>query len=647
MAKPKRRTAKSKKKATGGKNRAHAANNPCQRPSPPPSSLPKPSHTLVPSEPQLPLLRALNSHVVEERRYSSNALARIIAEGEEAEDEQRVSSTIMSDAHRKVVLDLLKDGVIRQLMNRVVDEDLQVRVAATGALRNLAIVGGETVCTQILEANVLLPVLSVLTQMHHKLVMNMSDAPVDPSLPQQTGEEKTTEMFFLELLQESAALLLSLCEISEKAVILFAQSEVPRLIWRYMDASLYPENLVLPLLQFVNTVTDDCPPTCSFIRNQTDGPKRLLTIQSNTEVSFLCRATATAVIFNIREDDPVPALQSCLPILQHCLKSCLSTVTSLHESLAPAVRLPTGNMVQQNCSEGAQCSQVENALKTIKLCLEVCTNMFTPLSYPRSLNQNQVDEDSQLPLPIAEVLLNSALLELVLECTSSPSSNILHSCLREDRFPTLAFMASQVQETALLCLGNVVLFVDYPLLTIDRMNRLWSRMWSLVFQQQLPPFVELSTNILFSIVRSNAFQHMELLSAENVNAVFELCNCPSPATQASAIGILGVLASSPNYVAAYQRMLLPKLASVLKEKSLDPSPSVVAESLNVTFDVFGADDLFAETVFREQQLLPQLKACLAHLQRIAQRDCDKLEDNLKERLDEAYENLVRFIQYKS
>ena len=56
---------------------------------------------------------------------------------------------------------------------RVVDEDLQVRVAATGALRNLAIVGGETVCTQILEANVLLPVLSVLTQMHHKLVMNM------------------------------------------------------------------------------------------------------------------------------------------------------------------------------------------------------------------------------------------------------------------------------------------------------------------------------------------------------------------------------------------------------------------------------------------------------------------------------------------
>ena len=68
-----------------------------------------------------------------------------------------------------------------------------------------------------------------------------------------------------------------------------------------------------------------------------------------------------------------------------------------------------------DCSEGAQCSQVENALKTIKLCLEVCTNMFTPLSYPRSLNQNQVDEDPQLPPPIAEVLLSSALLELVLE----------------------------------------------------------------------------------------------------------------------------------------------------------------------------------------------------------------------------------------
>ena len=146
---------------------------------------------------------------------------------------------------------------------------------------------------------------------------------------------------------------------SEKAVILFAQSEVPRLIWRYMDASLYPENLVLSLLQFVNTVTDDCPPTCSFIRNQTDGnnladrhphththththtlslsrlypfvlssftelwcsclcsaeisltregPKRLLTIQSNTEVSFLCRATATAVIFNIRYFCSTPLL---------------------------------------------------------------------------------------------------------------------------------------------------------------------------------------------------------------------------------------------------------------------------------------------------------------------------------------------------
>lgn len=87
-----------------------------------------------------------------------------------------------------------------------------MRVAATGSLCNLTVMGGEEVVDELVKEDVLSPLLVVLEN-SHKLIS--SELALQEEQQQSSTNSKLTEnaTHFLALLQQSSALLLNLCEI--------------------------------------------------------------------------------------------------------------------------------------------------------------------------------------------------------------------------------------------------------------------------------------------------------------------------------------------------------------------------------------------------------------------------------------------------
>jgi hypothetical protein len=84
-----------------------------------------------------------------------------------------LSNLVFEDSSNLSVL--LKLGVIKKLVQNMCDPQIEVRVAAAGALRNITIAGGVDACEELVAKDSLTPILSIIQQVFNFYFQNTNE----------------------------------------------------------------------------------------------------------------------------------------------------------------------------------------------------------------------------------------------------------------------------------------------------------------------------------------------------------------------------------------------------------------------------------------------------------------------------------------
>lgn len=233
---------------------------------------------------EYPVLDHLTSSESEKRECACADLSRIVLESPD---------TI------KIVLE---QGALKKLIDNVCDPNLGVKVAAAGALRNLTMVGGEEVAEQLVQKDLMGPVVTILQQTYSS-VINAAD--------KSTEEIKQK----ISLLTQIMALLANTCEFSDKATALFTQSKASLFVLSFLKQS-FPLELQVNTAQLLNVVTDENPEIAQQILSSPEHTQLVQWLVSNENLHILLRVVSSGFAYNMRTPQTRPFIvKSILPIL--------------------------------------------------------------------------------------------------------------------------------------------------------------------------------------------------------------------------------------------------------------------------------------------------------------------------------------------
>ncbi|WAR11769.1 HEAT3-like protein [Mya arenaria] len=262
---------------------------------------------------------------------------------------------------------LLKLNVVKILAPLVLDGSWDIRHRALGALRNLSVDGGEEVCREMIDKDVLTPVLALVKQF--------------PVAGQFT--EKYTERMFgmvCEAYSHAFYLLLYLCEGSSVAVSQVSRDKLEPVVCTILDSEHTTMELKVAVGEFLHTVTEDnsdmrTPDLSSCVL-------RVMSHPVDTSLHLFLRVLASGILVNL-EGSQLTSARADLVV---------PIVTNVAEVLAvdvAAMLVPDGT-VQSEADEKQEEStsdneagnklkkkgeDVENILKAQKTALEIATNL--------------------------------------------------------------------------------------------------------------------------------------------------------------------------------------------------------------------------------------------------------------------------------
>ncbi|KAJ8302516.1 hypothetical protein KUTeg_018912 [Tegillarca granosa] len=269
-----------------------------------------------------------------------------------------VASLVSQPANISV---LLENNVVKILGPLILDNSLQVRHKALGALRNLSVDGGVEACEEMIRRDILTPLVALFQQYGQGW------------LPEQpTGKRKVHEA-------------------SEEAVNTFNKENLISYLWPCLQHSVYGLPLAITVVQCLHTVTEDnnelknvCKERAltelqSLMSAPTDTPELVLlkTLHTGivvnlygTELSTAPGNVVSAIISSVSDVlaiDAVSALQSSINELQEDIKRSLEGGQTEQKE---KVLMETEN---NNFSEKA--SNIKNILAAQQVSLEIITNL--------------------------------------------------------------------------------------------------------------------------------------------------------------------------------------------------------------------------------------------------------------------------------
>ncbi|KAJ3189756.1 hypothetical protein HDU85_000040 [Gaertneriomyces sp. JEL0708] len=186
----------------------------------------------------LPLVKKLTSMNVDDRAWAATALSNLVLD-------------------RETRKKLLAGGILDALIRLLCDTQPEVVQEAAGALRNLAVVGGNDICIDILRKNAHIALLALVPKLKasftERLSLNKSE---------KTNESSQVRCCF-DIAEQVIGVLWCLAEVSERAVEALTSDPVliPFLlsILTCADSSL-PFSLVQSAAQCLNTLVEDNDP---------------------------------------------------------------------------------------------------------------------------------------------------------------------------------------------------------------------------------------------------------------------------------------------------------------------------------------------------------------------------------------------------
>ncbi|KAF9433147.1 hypothetical protein BGZ76_009826 [Entomortierella beljakovae] len=324
----------------------------------------------VPIETILPLIGKLSSPDANERAWAAAG----------------ASNLLMHDASTRRIM--LSKNLIGALIERLTDSVHEVVVESLGALRNLTVVGGDEVISEMFNKNVLTPVISLIPSLA-TIIDSIFSGPATTTAEQ---EKRKTVWDWAENI---VSIIWAMSEHSEKALKAVNKINIiPFLMSFINNADKVPPKVTVAVAQCMYTLTDDNPECRAVFVNTPEYIvpfMNILTVNASAEQDLLIKTLAAGIIVNLRsiiiskksEGDSNTVHSSILPILSSSLNYDLQAASAEAASAARIVNEQKRNEPdlskpnQPATTEEQTLAAIETRLQTLQLSLELIANVCT------------------------------------------------------------------------------------------------------------------------------------------------------------------------------------------------------------------------------------------------------------------------------
>ncbi|RKO84118.1 armadillo-type protein, partial [Blyttiomyces helicus] len=425
-----------------------------------------------------PILKKLSAASEDDRAWAATALSNLVLDPESRRQ-------------------LLAGNVIESLIALLTDLKLDVVVEGAGALRNLAVVGGEEVLSEILRKHALTPLLALIPKMSSWIAAHLSGTPATTA-----ASEPIAIGLVHSLAEQVIALIWSLCESADSAVRMVnsAGGGVVQFLLDLMNPTyLMPWKLVLVAAQCLHTLTEENEGLYPLFASNPLLTHQLVSLASTpaewTENRIILRVLSAAVLVNLRAcvaDQIAGGSAGIVDIAVRVVGDSLNydipgaIAEGAREAdiidKMPMPQATDGEEMDLNAvssKESASITTLESHMGTIQLALELLANVYSDdLPEPDELveDDDAVDDDAEdddafaMMQEDAEILVAEdgeapASAPTAASATSIPTVTLIERVAPLTRLPArsaspsaaaLAVAVGLVELRALGCLTNLV-----------------------------------------------------------------------------------------------------------------------------------------------------------------------------------------------
>ncbi|ESO82767.1 hypothetical protein LOTGIDRAFT_229792 [Lottia gigantea] len=599
------------------------------------------------------VLEKLQSGQVEEREIGCSILVGLVSQSE-------------------AISTLLKHNIIRILGPLIVDPSPDVRCRSLGVLRNISVDGGHAVCEEMIQKDVMTPLVALF----HKYGISWN--------PEE--ETKSTDSA-VDIYIEAVHLLWNLCESSDIAVKIFNKENLIQHLLPCLNYETYTFPLAVAVAQCLHTVAEDNKQMGIFCKQGEVMGKlqQLTTIACDTTDAFLLRTLSTGIIVNIYGEELVSVnsslvsaiIKSAAEVLDMNIRDNINTyihstengngLTVNTEVMEGAEHLPEesiSSLTNPSDDNSKELTDIENLLNAQRLSSEIIANLccsdddgFEELHESSSTEDLTTDTDmgtSFSPLCLSsevhsEFLTHSIFSKLLdkAECLTEEQKTVLQ---RNSQGQKVLRSYMQVQEHSLLSAHNMINAIDdKDLGGLQKLETVWEGLAKLSTSKQASEdksFLEAVTSAMRAVI-----QKLSQLKSSNFEDITKndleyLYNISITSDNTIKINIIRIVSTIGCILATnlQPHPMLKDIGVFLIKNCRDPDLLVTAEALDSIFDVFGEDHI--DSIVKEINLIQELRTILPPLKAKISKQKKILGDKYPI-VATARTNLIKFIRYKS
>ncbi|KAF9927084.1 hypothetical protein FBU30_003508 [Linnemannia zychae] len=323
----------------------------------------------VPMETILPLIAKLSSPDANERAWAAAG----------------ASNLLMHDAGTRRLM--LSKNLVGALIERLTDSVHEVVVEALGALRNLTVVGGDEVISEMYNKSVLTPVAALIPPLG-----NMIDAMLSGAASTTAEQEKRKTVW--DWAENVISIIWAMAENSEKALKFVNKLDIIPFLMSFMsNVDKIPPKVIVAAAQCLYTLTDDNPDCRAVFVKSPDyiqPLKNIIGLNVNAEEELLIKTLAAGIIINLRtvvspkasESDFSDIHSAVLPILSGALSYDIQNASTEAIAAAQVVNAQSKEVDlskpnQPATTEEQALARIETRLQTLQLALELIANICT------------------------------------------------------------------------------------------------------------------------------------------------------------------------------------------------------------------------------------------------------------------------------
>ncbi|KAI8085753.1 armadillo-type protein [Gilbertella persicaria] len=611
-----------------------------------------------------------------------------------------ISNLVISNAQTRKIL--LTKGIVPTLIQRLGDNQQEVRDESLGALRNLVSVDN-TIAKEYYSRNIMEPLSMLLPQIANTINSIVQKEPIQDEADQ---NRRTT---IWDVAENFIYIIWCISEASDKYIKAINRMNLVSFLTSFLlNNGHCPSRVVIAAGQCLTTLTDDNKDLYIEFENHPEYTQSLLSIVKNENENILVQVLACAILTNVRdvvrlstswddEGDTASELNKILvPVLMKALdydiqEAAAHTITAvqsgrmhLHKETSDITPKPK----QPLTNEEIFVQGVEDKLSIIQLALElladICVQddeseedgyqdeamMDDDDGEPKEQEDEEDEEDEEentglfadKPVvdeafiqanPVLHAYIYQIFPHLIRLSTTTPISYQQTSLA-----PTVSQNIVLTHQRTLECLNNFLLAMnDIPGKYWFKTHRtdavqLWRWLFTIADQVANSNPEEWARNAILEAVigclwaLGRGLEQDIPLEPTDVGALcgtYEMI--PLETMRVKIVGCLGPIAMRKNDIET-NKVIGVFVMKLLSEKKYS-SPAVIVEALNLVYDVYSdcAFD-YDYPVFIQGDFLNALRQAVSSVRSMVKAIDRRRDFDLRMRADEALENLNAFIKYK-